>query len=83
MDIRCGSAPVMTIASIRMRVTDADVIGDEWRATELEGSIVERSRPQLGCRGSQITYSFTGSVTPTPFFGFRTTLVVSRAVHSL
>jgi hypothetical protein len=64
MDIRCGSAPVMTIASIRMRVTDADVIGDEWRATELKGSIVERSRPQLGCRENRITYSFTGSVLP-------------------
>jgi len=64
MDIRCGRAPVMTNASIRMSVTDADVIGDEWRATKLEGSIVERSRPQLGCRGNQITYSFTGSVLP-------------------
>jgi Trypsin-like peptidase domain len=64
MDIRCGSAPVMTNASIRMSVTDADVIGDEWRATKLEGSIVERSRPQLGCRGNQITYSFTGSLLP-------------------
>jgi Trypsin-like peptidase domain len=64
MNIRCGSASVMTNASIRMSVTDADVIGDEWRATELEGSIVERSQPQLGCRGSRITYSFTGSVLP-------------------
>jgi hypothetical protein len=61
MNIRCGSASVMTNASIRMSVTDGDVIGDEWSATELEGSIVERSRPQLGCRGSRITYSFTGS----------------------
>jgi Trypsin-like peptidase domain len=64
MGIRCGSALVMTATSIRMRVTDADVIGDEWRATDLEGSIVERSRPQFGCRGTQISYSFTGSVLP-------------------
>ena len=64
MGIGCGSALVMTVASLRMRVTDAEVIEDEWRATELEGSIVERSRPQLGCRGTQITYSFTGSVLP-------------------
>jgi hypothetical protein len=62
--IGCGSATVMTVATIRMQVTDADVIGDEWRATELKGSIVERSPPQLGCQGNKITYLFTASVLP-------------------
>jgi S1-C subfamily serine protease len=47
-----------------MHVDEADVVDDVWRATQIVGSLVERSNAQLGCVGTRVRYSFTASLLP-------------------
>jgi len=60
----CGGASALSVDTVKMHVDEAGVIDDEWRATQIVGSVVERSPSQLGCVGTGVRYSFTGSLLP-------------------
>lgn len=56
-NIECRGTSVMSTVTIRLHVTRAEVVGDTWRATVLEGHVTQREAPQLGCRSSGVDYT--------------------------
>jgi hypothetical protein len=64
LDVPCdGSIPVTT-STIRFRVAEGGAVDGQWRATELRGTLVERTPSQFGCVSAGVTYSFTASALP-------------------
>jgi hypothetical protein len=49
----CSGAHVTSALRLRLRVVKARMLGDDWRATRLVGSIRQREGTQLGCHGSE------------------------------
>jgi hypothetical protein len=60
----CSGTPTTASFAVTFTVTGAKPLKDEWRASKLEGTIVERSASQLGCVSSGIDYSFTATLYP-------------------
>jgi hypothetical protein len=49
----CSGAHVTSALRLRLRVVKARMLGDEWRATRLVGSVRQHEGAQLGCHGSE------------------------------
>lgn len=60
----CGGTPTSASFAVRFTVVAAKSLKDEWRASKLEGTIVERSASQLGCVSSGTDYSFSATLYP-------------------
>jgi S1-C subfamily serine protease len=60
----CGNSLATSNVAIRMRVAKADIVDEEWRATDLRGTYVEESPDQLGCVGSRVSYAISASLLP-------------------
>jgi len=60
----CGGTPTSASFAVRFTVVAAKSLKDEWRASKLEGTIVQRSASQLGCVSSGTDYSFTATLYP-------------------
>ena len=59
---RCGSVVTEGTVTISFRVTKADEVGNEWRATKLVGTIGTAIPSQLGCVSAGATLSFTATL---------------------
>jgi hypothetical protein len=57
----CTGATIDERLLIRVRVTDAAMVGRDWRATRFEGSLVESSRV-AGCVPAGITWTLRGAI---------------------
>jgi hypothetical protein len=49
----CGSAPATSVGTLDLKVDKARVMGDEWRATLLVGTLSHSEAAQLGCGYSE------------------------------
>jgi hypothetical protein len=56
-NIECQGHPVVSTLTFRLHVTRANVVGETWRATALEGHLTQRESAQLGCRPSGVDYT--------------------------
>jgi hypothetical protein len=59
---KCGSRLTDATWAIRFRVVRAATLRDGWRATKIEGTLVQRSPAQLGCVASGADYRITGAL---------------------
>jgi hypothetical protein len=57
---KCGAKRSTSTLSITIRVVAAGPVSDEWLATQIAGTLVERVPAQLGCEKGVIRSSFTG-----------------------
>ena len=62
LGISCGDAPVTSSGTVELRVKTAKVIGGEWRATRLVGTMSHSETAQLGCRSSGATLSLNAKL---------------------
>ena len=60
----CGGTPTSASFAVRFTVVVAKSLKDVWRASKLEGTIVQRSGSQLGCVSSGTDYAFTATLYP-------------------
>jgi hypothetical protein len=51
--MECSGAHVTSALRLRLRVVQARILGEGWRATRLVGSVRQREGAQLGCHGSE------------------------------
>ena len=56
----CGGTPVTSNGTVELRVKMAKVLGREWRATRLVGTMRHSEAEQLGCRSSGATLALNG-----------------------
>ncbi len=61
--VRCGASGANATFTIRFKVTRADVVKGQWRATKIAGTVIQRSPAQLGCVSSGADYDATGTLT--------------------
>jgi fibronectin type III domain protein len=57
----CGSVPQASTLTLKLHVVQADVIDVEWRATRLEGTVVERHPSAFGCAGGETHFDVTAT----------------------
>jgi hypothetical protein len=57
----CNGTVSTANVTITLHVTKADVEKETWRATKVEGTMIVRVSPQLGCVASGIDYAIRGS----------------------
>jgi hypothetical protein len=50
--LECSGSPVTSSVTVALRVDDARVVGSEWLATRLVGTVSHSEGAQLGCRAS-------------------------------
>ena len=55
--LQCQGTPSTSTGSITLRVARARVVGGEWRATLLEGTMTHQEAAQLGCRSGSANLS--------------------------
>ena len=60
----CGGSPVASAAELDLRVDRARVIGDEWRATHLVGTLGHSEAAQLGCGYSEAQLTVRARLVP-------------------
>jgi hypothetical protein len=60
LGITCGGTPVTSSGTVVLHVKKAKVIGREWRATRLVGTMTHSESAQLGCRSSGATLAVNG-----------------------
>lgn len=58
----CGRTRTSSTLSIRIRVTKADVVVGEWRATRFVGTLKESHPSQLGCVSGGATFLIRGTL---------------------
>ena len=58
----CGGTPVTSSGTVELRVKMAKVLGREWRATRLVGTMRHSEGEQLGCRSSGATLALNGKL---------------------
>ena len=58
----CGGTPVTSSGTVDLRVKMAKVLGREWRATRLVGTMQHSEGEQLGCRSSGATLALNGKL---------------------
>jgi Trypsin-like peptidase domain len=59
-----GNSTPISVLTVRTRVTEANVLDEQWAATALHGSLVVQTRPQFGCVGSRVSYSIDATLLP-------------------
>jgi hypothetical protein len=60
LGLACSGTPVTSNGTVELRVKKAHVIGREWRATKLVGTMRHSEAEQLGCRASGATLALNG-----------------------
>jgi hypothetical protein len=60
--VSCAGVPSTTTVSIKFTVTRAAVVGGEWRATKITGSLIHREAPQLSCVASGTDFTVAGTL---------------------
>lgn len=60
----CGEAKVTSDLDLDLRVVSAGAVDGEWRATRLEGTVLQTDPPQLGCLGSEAKLSVIVRLAP-------------------
>lgn len=60
--LECSGTPTVSTGTIQLRVEAARVIGSEWRATRLTGTLTHRESSQLGCRSSGATLTLRARI---------------------
>lgn len=60
LNLVCGGTPVTSGGTVELRVRKAKMIGREWRATRLVGTMRHSEGAQLGCRASGATLALSG-----------------------
>lgn len=60
--LQCSGTPTTSRITIDVRVTKADAVDGEWRATALRGTMTVDDSAQLGCRSSHIAYAVEGAL---------------------
>jgi hypothetical protein len=58
----CGSMRTRATVTLELRVVEATVAGDAWRASRVRGTLSNRSSAQLGCVRAGIVYRFTATL---------------------
>lgn len=58
--IECGGARSTSSVTLDLRVTMARVIGNEWRATRVRGTLHQSESSQLGCGSSEAAVAVRG-----------------------
>jgi hypothetical protein len=58
----CNGTPLPATAALRIRVTAADAVKNDWRATKIEGTLSIRASSQLGCVAAGTDYDLTGKL---------------------
>ena len=62
LNLVCGGTPVTSSGTVELRVKVARVLGREWRATRLVGTMRHSEGEQLGCRASGATLALKGKL---------------------
>ena len=60
LGITCSGTPVTSSGTVVLHVKKAKVVGREWRATRLVGTMTHSESAQLGCRSSGATLAVDG-----------------------
>lgn len=58
--MECSSARVTSSLGLRLKVVKARMLGNEWRATRVVGSVHQREETQLGCHSSEARLALQG-----------------------
>jgi hypothetical protein len=59
---RCSGVGVTGTIEVTIKVTKAALMRDTWMATQIQGTVIQRSSAQLGCLSAGIDFTFTAKI---------------------